>query len=202
MKKEDGLIEEFKGLKSELISISNIRIWGTFTYVAIVAGISSSNLENFGLRNEFQVIKYIFFIFISLPLILHTSNRERARVRIANYIRKVIEPNVPGLYWESYLDTWRSSEEIIKSGTKDRWIHIFSLTGIYAIIVVFSIIMSILWFIKTNKLSITITFIGIFGIIGTTLFVLSIFYMNRIIKNSNKDQKLLEAAEKKIREQK
>ena len=202
MKKEDGLIEEFKGLKSELISISNIRIWGIFTYVAIVAGISSSNLENFGLGNEFQVIKYIFFVFISLPLILHTSNRERARVRIANYIRKIIEPNVPGLYWESYLDTWRSSEEIIKSGTRDRWIHIFSLTGVYAIIVAFCIIMSILWFIKTNKLSITVIFIGIIGIIGITLFVLSICYVNRIIKNSNKDKELLEATEKKIREQK
>ena len=60
MKKEEGLIEEFKGLKAEIMSTFNTRIWGTLTYVAIVAGVSSSNLENFGLGKEIQVLKYIF----------------------------------------------------------------------------------------------------------------------------------------------
>lgn len=111
MKNVEGLIEDFKGLKSEIMSIFNTRIWGTLAYVAIVAGISSSNLENFGLEKEIQVVKYIFFIFIALPLLLHTANRERARIRIGNYIKEVIEPNVPGLYWENYIATWREKEK-------------------------------------------------------------------------------------------
>jgi hypothetical protein len=202
MKKEEGLIEDFKGLKSEMISIFNTRIWGTLTYVAIVAGISSSNLENFGLGKEIQIVKYIFFIFIALPLLLHTANRERARIRIGNYIKEVIEPNVPGLYWENYIATWRNDNPINPHRSRDRWIHIFSLTGVYMITVIYSIIMCILWFFKTSQLSTAIKiFIEIIGIIGVILFILSIFYLNGIIVNASKDEELLKKAKEKIEKQ-
>ncbi|MFC2140765.1 hypothetical protein ACFLQP_00525 [Acidobacteriota bacterium] len=202
MKKVEGLIEDFKGLKSELMSIFNTRIWGTLTYVAIVAGISSSNLENFGLGKEIQIVKYIFFIFIALPLVLHTANRERARIRIANYIKKVIEPNVPGLYWENYMATWRDDKTINPHRSIDRWIHIFSLTGVYLITVIYSIIMFILWFFEKGQLSITIKiFVGIAGIIGVILFILSIFYLNGIFSNAYNDEKILDEAATKIKNQ-
>ena len=202
MKNVEGLIEEFKGLKTEIMSTFNTRIWGTLTYVAIVAGVSSSNLENFGLGKEIQVLKYIFFIFIALPLVLHTANRERARIRIGNYIKEVIEPNVPGLYWENYIATWRKDNPINPHRSRDRWIHIFSLTGVYLITVIYSIIMCILWFFKKSQLSIFIKiFVEIIGIIGVILFILSIFYLNGIIVNASKDKDLLEKAKKEIENQ-
>ncbi len=202
MKKEEGFIEDFKGLKSELMSIFNTRIWGTLTYVAIVAGISSSNLENFGLVKEIQIVKYIFFIFIALPLLLHTANRERARIRIANYIYKIIEPNVPGLYWENYMTTWRKDKTINPHRSIDRWIHIFSLTGIYVITVIYSIIMCILWFFEKGQISITIRiFIEIAGIIGVILFILSIIYFYRIFSNANKDKEILDKVATEIENQ-
>jgi hypothetical protein len=138
--KQEIMLAEFQALRQETITCINARVWGTLTYVAVAGGIGAwySKVHNPNLG--------LLLILAALPLLWHTILRERSRIRIGSYIKVVLEPELKALFWEQSLDEWRKqipskSSHILKA---DKWGHIFSLTGIYALgsvlglIVVFS----------------------------------------------------------------
>jgi len=89
-------------------------------------------------RTDYKVPSLIFIIAVALPFLFHTIQREDARIRMGNYLRVVLEPRIPGMYWEEYLGLWRG-----KFGEKERrgWLnmpdrakHILGFSGLYLLI--------------------------------------------------------------------
>ena len=175
IKKQDGLIEDFRALKGEMYSIFNTRLWGTVTYVIFAGGIGAVQLE------KCVAVKYIFIIFGALPLLIHTIHRERSRIRIADYIRNEIEPNVPGLNWENYLFKWRNSGSLGKKWkrTFDCLLHIFSLTGIYSFIVLFA--MFLLCIEAENVYNVILGGIGVVLCVCAHVYFYSILRLTKVI---------------------
>jgi 8-oxo-dGTP diphosphatase len=131
-----GIIEEFKALRQEMNTVFNTRIWGAATYLIITAGVLASMGE------IFPPIGFILLIYTAIPFILHTASRERTRLRIASYIRIILEKQHPGLKWENSLKKWR---DIFDNKGENKGIysvlqHIFSLIGIHLIIPFFALI--------------------------------------------------------------
>lgn len=174
MLKQDGLLEDFRALRTEMMSILNARVWGVITYLALAGGVGAIHTKT----NDSAI--YIILIFAAIPLLWHTANRERSRVRIGIYIREIIEPQVPGLFWEHHLQLWRNKIPGEKAYHRfiDRWRHIFSLTGVYLLIVSFS---TYLLFSKANNI-----YERIIGLIGVLLVFEAHLYFNRIFKSVNR----------------
>lgn len=125
----EGRIEEYKALRSEMLEIIKDRIWGQATYVVLAAGSLALSTK------AYKVPNLIFVIALALPFLFHTIQREHARIRMGNYLRAVLEPRIPGMYWEEYLALWRG-----RFGRKERqgWLnmadrvkHIFGFSGLY-----------------------------------------------------------------------
>ena len=125
----EGRIEEYKALRSEMLEIIKDRIWGQATYAVLAAGLLALTAK------AYKVESLIFTIALALPFLFHTIQREHARIRMGNYLRTVLEPRIPGMYWEEYLGLWRG-----KFGRKERqgWLnmvdrakHIFGFSGLY-----------------------------------------------------------------------
>lgn len=125
----EGRIEEYKALRSEMLEIIKDRIWGQATYAVLAAGLLALTAK------AYKVESLIFTIALALPFLFHTIQREHARIRMGNYLRTVLEPRIPGMYWEEYLGLWRG-----KFGGKERqgWLnmvdrakHIFGFSGLY-----------------------------------------------------------------------
>src|SRR5438552_6514487 len=128
--RKDVMLAEFKALRDETISSMNTRIWGALTYVAIAGGIGTWHSKAASTSTA-----ALLLILSGLPLLWHTSLRERARIRIGSYIKVVLEPQLEGLSWERSLQAWRcnvpAKSKLIRE--LDKWCHILSLTGLYAI---------------------------------------------------------------------
>jgi hypothetical protein len=125
----EGRIEEYKALRNEMLEIIKSRIWGQATYAVLAAGLLALAAK------AYKVESLIFTIALALPFLFHTIQREHARIRMGNYLRIVLEPRIPGMYWEEYLGLWRG-----KFGSKERqgWLnmvdrakHIFGFSGLY-----------------------------------------------------------------------
>jgi hypothetical protein len=125
----EGRIEEYKALRSEMLEIIKDRIWGQATYAVLAAGLLAL------MARAYKLESLIFTIALALPFLFHTIQREHARIRMGNYLRTVLEPRIPGMYWEEYLGLWRG-----KFGRKERqgWLsmvdrakHIFGFSGLY-----------------------------------------------------------------------
>ena len=120
---DDGLLEEFRSLRTEHTEVQKARLWGAIPYLVIAGGIAT--LEN----RVYQPVLLVFLIFAALPFLWHTANRERSLNRISAYIAVVIEPRFRGAGWEAHLREWR------EEGTKqtkvqfviDRWRYILPL---------------------------------------------------------------------------
>jgi len=127
---KEGLLDEFRALRGEMTSIFNARLWGTATYLVLVLGIM------YGLEEEPQPFHWLFLIYASIPFILHTAYRERARIRAGVYIKEQIEPYIRGLDWENFVDEWRCSLSN-KEGKPiiDRLLHMGGIGGLYALVV-------------------------------------------------------------------
>lgn len=125
----EGRLEEYKALRSEMLEIIKDRIWGQATYAVLVAGLLALTTE------AYKVEGLIFIIALALPFLFHTIQREEARIRMGNYLRVVLEPRIPGMYWEEYLGLWRGrfgkQEREGYLNPKDRVKHIFSFSGLY-----------------------------------------------------------------------
>jgi len=128
----EGRLEEYKALRSEMLEIIKGRTWGQATYAALAAGLLGLT------RTDYKVPSLIFIIAVALPFLFHTIQREDARIRMGNYLRVVLEPRIPGMYWEEYLGLWRG-----KFGEKERrgWLnmpdrakHILGFSGLYLLI--------------------------------------------------------------------
>lgn len=131
-KSPEGRLEEYRALRSEMLEIIKERVWGQATYAALSAatlGLMSDSGKGAAL---------LFTMVLALPFFYHTMQREDARMRMGNYLRAVLEPKIPGMYWEEYLGLWRG-----KFGQKegrgwlnptDRAKHVFSFAGLYLII--------------------------------------------------------------------
>lgn len=131
-KSHEGRLEEFKALRAEMLEIIKERVWGQATYAALSAGMLAL------MGDSGKVPALIFTMVLALPFLFHTMQREHARIRMGNYIRIVLEPKIPGMYWEEYLGLWRG-----RFGRKegkgwlnvyDRLKHIFSFAGLYLLI--------------------------------------------------------------------
>ena len=124
-----GRLEEYRALRVEMLAIINSRLWGQATYSVVTAGLFS-----FADKNYIQEC-LIFIIVVSIPFVFHTIQREHARIRMGNYIRIILEPNIPGLSWEEYLGYWRGNHDSSSSkgwlSVKDRLKHILLLAGLY-----------------------------------------------------------------------
>jgi hypothetical protein len=168
------LLEEFKALRAEMLGTINDRVWGVVSFIAIFGGVSILSAQT---RNP---TINILLVYSAVALLLHTASRERARIRIGAYIKTVIEPQLLGKGWETYLATWR---DIAPGRTRfsqwlDRNRHVFSLTGIYDIAVAYSLFATI----PSSKSRSAYVMEG-FGVI---LFVLSHVYLNRIYSGAKK----------------
>jgi len=122
-------LEEYKALRAEMLEIIKDRIWGQATFAVLSAGLLALT------SSTYKLPSLIFMIGLAVPFLYHTIFREHARIRMGNYLRVVLEPRLPGLFWEEYLGIWRS-----KFGRKpgqgwlsivDRMRHIFALSGLY-----------------------------------------------------------------------
>ncbi len=131
-KSHEGRLEEYKSLRAEMLEIIKERVWGQATYAVLSAGMLAL------MKDSGKVPILIFTILLALPFIFHTMQREHARIRMGNYLRAVLEPQIPGMYWEEYLGLWRG-----KFGRKerkgflnvfDRIKHILSFSGLYLLI--------------------------------------------------------------------
>ena len=80
-------------------------------------------------------------IVFAIPFLWYTAFIELQRVRIAAYIVAVIEPQVPGLEYETSLEKWRHKRHGKKSKTQgvppysisdrfDRYRYIFAMVGV------------------------------------------------------------------------
>jgi len=99
--KQIMLLEEFKALRAEMLGTINDRVWGVVSFVAIFGGVSilSTQTRNPSIN--------ILLVYAAAVLLLHTASRERGRIRIGAYVKKVIEPQLFGQGWETYLASWR-----------------------------------------------------------------------------------------------
>jgi predicted acyltransferase len=133
----EGSLEEFRALRVEMLQIINDRIWGQATYSVLAAG----TLAFVG-NSPAKVPGLVFLTGLSLPFLFHTIFREHARIRMGNYLRAVVEPQIAGMHWEAYLRAWRNKfESDGKRGwltVPDRSRHIFALAGVYLLISSFS----------------------------------------------------------------
>jgi hypothetical protein len=100
-KSHEGRVEEYRALRSEMLEIIKERVWGQATYAALSAG-------TLGLMPDSgKEATLLFTMVLALPFFHHTMQREHARIRMGNYLRAVLEPKIPGMYWEEYLGLWR-----------------------------------------------------------------------------------------------
>lgn len=139
---DQGRLEEYKALRSEMLDIMKDRTWGQATYAALSAGLLALTPA------EYKVPGLVFIMALATPFIFHTMQREHARIRMSNYLRVVVEPRIPGMYWEEYLGIWRGGfgrrERQGWLNVADRARHIFGFAGLYLLISVFC------WFLLLN----------------------------------------------------
>lgn len=125
----EGRIEEYKALRSEMLEIIKGRVWGQATYAVLAAGLLALT------ATAYRVPSLIFIIALAVPFLFHTIQREHARIRMGNYLRAVLEPLIPGMYWEEFLGLWRGrfgrQERQGWLNMLDRAKHIFSFSGLY-----------------------------------------------------------------------
>lgn len=125
----EGRIEEYKALRSEMLEIIKDRVWGQATYALVAGGLLALA------GTTFRVQSLLFLIGLALPFLFHTIQREHARIRMGNYMRVVLEPRIPGMYWEAYLGIWRGKfgkqERKGWLNTVDRAKHIIGFSGLY-----------------------------------------------------------------------
>lgn len=168
------LLEEFKALREEMLETISDRVWGVVSFIAISGGvlILSAQTQNPAIN--------ILLVYSASALLLHTASRERARVRIGAYLKTVIEPQLLGKGWETYLAAWRDAApgESAFWQWLERRRHIFSLTGIYDIGVAYSLVVT---FPGSNS-----RLVNVAEGSGLILFVLSHVYLNRIYKDAKK----------------
>lgn len=140
-----GRLEEYKALRAEMLEIIKDRIWGQATYAVLSAGLLALT------GSAYKVASLIFMIGLAIPFLFHTMFREHARIRMGNYLRVVVEPRIPGMYWEEYLGLWRGrfgkQERQGWLNAVDRAKHIFSLSGLYLLTSFFC------WFLLLNTTS-------------------------------------------------
>ena len=131
-KSHEGRLEEYKALRAEMLEIIKERVWGQATYAALSAGTLAL------MPDSGKIPALLFTMVLALPFFSHTMQREHSRIRMGNYLRVVLEPHIPGMYWEEYLGLWRG-----RFGKKKRrgWLnmydrikHIFSFAGLYLLI--------------------------------------------------------------------
>lgn len=125
----EGRLEEYKALRSEMLEIIKDRIWGQATYAVLAAGLLALT------ATTYKVPNLIFIIALAVPFLFHTIQREHARIRMGNYLRVVLEPRIPGMYWEEFLGLWRGrfgrQERQGWLNMADRAKHIFGFSGLY-----------------------------------------------------------------------
>lgn len=138
----EGRLAEYKALRAEMLEIIKDRIWGQATYAVLAAGLLALT------GSAYKVASLIFMVGLAVPFLFHTIFREHARIRMGNYLRVVVEPRIPGMYWEEYLGLWRGrfgkQERHGWLNAVDRAKHIFSLSGLYLLT------SSFCWFLLLN----------------------------------------------------
>jgi len=130
--RREARLEEFRSLRNEMLEIIKERVWGQATYVVLLAGLCALT----------ATVSYRWLVpiatWLGIPFILHLTQREHSRIRMANYIRLVLEPRIPGMYWEAYLALWRGRFGTAEGKgwlrAADRLKHICSFSGLYALI--------------------------------------------------------------------
>jgi len=171
LRNHEGRLEEYKALRSEMLEIIKERVWGQATYAALSAGALGL------MANSGKEAALLFTMALALPFFSHTMQREHARIRMGNYLRVVLEPKIPGMYWEEYLGLWRG-----RFGRKegqgwlnqfDRIKHIFSFAGLYLVIPVFC-----WWYLLSATHNILLILMGtvlLFAVFGLYLAMIRLY---------------------------
>jgi hypothetical protein len=119
-------------LRAEMLEIIKERVWGQATYAVLSAGMLAL------MKDSGKVPMLVFTILLGLPFLFHTIQREHARIRMGNYFRVVLEPQIPGMYWEEYLGLWRGrfgrKERKGFLNVIDRVKHMLGFSGLYILI--------------------------------------------------------------------
>lgn len=189
VKREEAILEEFRALRQELLGVQTARLWGTLTYVVLAGGVAAIETKSQ------QTYLYLFLIMMALPFLWHIANRERSRLRIAAYIKVVIEEQIPGFGWESHLSEWR---KLVPGVTRlerivDRWRYIFALTGVYVIIIFFSF--SLLMLTSCAFL------LKLGGVLGVVLCLESHRYLNNVLSSASKYEEIFRKAATRLKKE-
>jgi hypothetical protein len=125
----EGRLEEFRALRGEMLQLIQDRLWGQATFAVLSAGV----LALMGTAAKIESL--ILVIGLAISFLVHTMNRERARMRMGNYVRAFLEPKIPGMFWEEYLVMWRNKFGKQKRQgwltPTDRLKHTIGLSGLY-----------------------------------------------------------------------
>lgn len=135
---EAGRLEEFRALRSEMLQIINDRLWGPATF-AVLCAATMGLMTPAGDNSLMMVV----LVFLPIPFMLHTRQREKSRFRMATYIKNCIEPYVSGMGWERYVDSSRKKGTNKGQGhmnCRQRFDHILALCGLYLLVPVLSLI--------------------------------------------------------------
>jgi len=135
-------LHEYTILKEEILFTLRSRVWGVATYGVFAAGALTFAQK---VSSPFVWVAPIVF---AIPFLWYTAFIELQRVRIAAYIVAVIEPQVPGLEYETSLEKWRHKQHGKKSKTQgvppysirdrfDRYRYIFAMVGVPDIIALY-----------------------------------------------------------------
>jgi len=135
----EGRLEEYRSLRSEMLDIMRDRTWGQATYAALATGLLALSPA------AYRVPSLVFTMGLAIPFLYHTIQREQARIRMGNYLRVVVEPLIPGMYWEEYLGQSRAG---LGQESGKGWLdpvhrtrHILAFAGVYLLISGFCLVL-------------------------------------------------------------
>lgn len=118
----DGLVEEYKTLRDEILSAKGRRLQ-TISFTVGAVGVILSIIAGAVLGSNASSIETQFVIAIGGAIVLYgilipsqimTIHLQQTIQSIGGYIRIFIEPNVPGLNWEKRWNAHKSQNQLPK----------------------------------------------------------------------------------------
>jgi hypothetical protein len=128
----DFTVAEYEALRTEMLSNAQI-VSQVFTVT--ITGVAA--LIGFGVQTGNVYLFLVPPLFL-LPSLLFIASQLEALLRIAAYIQVFIEPDRPGMHWETALSRLRLTQD------RSRRSYIFSIIGIYLILIL--ICLALPWF--------------------------------------------------------
>ena len=109
---DEGLLEEFRSLRTEHTEVQKARLWGAIPYLVIAGGVAT--LEN----RVYQAGLLVFLIFAALPFLWHTANRNLADgISLISSNNNTLIRNTANLNQVDGIKLINSDDNILRSNT-------------------------------------------------------------------------------------